>query len=348
MPGKLDSVQHLRAIAALGVVFYHALWNHSGEPSTLLRMGAAGVDLFFVISGFIMWYTAASRDEPARTFISKRILRIVPLYWLITTIVLAIVVLRPNLMKSASFDAAHTLASYAFVAWPHPKLDRFWPVVVPGWSLNYEMPFYLLVALSLYVERKWRALLVCSSLAGLVAIGLIAQPHSLPAFYTDPILLDFLYGTLIGVLYTSKIEIGRGAAIALLCAGIAFFALLGPMSTNESRALLWGIPMACVFAGCVNLPAFLPNRPFALLGDASYSIYLTQFCTIGPAVRLLKPLASEDLHIAVGAGIALLAVAIGVLTYYLVERPLIRIGRRHLSRQPHPATRSGMSHPAPD
>jgi exopolysaccharide production protein ExoZ len=313
-------------------------------------MGAAGVDLFFVISGFIMWYTATSRDEPTRTFISKRILRIVPLYWLITTIVLAIVVVRPNLMKSASFDAAHVIASYTFVAWPHPKLDHFWPVVVPGWSLNYEMPFYLLVALSLHVGRKWRALLVCSSLAGLVAIGLIAQPGTLLAFYTDPILLDFVYGTLIGVLYTSqsKIKIGRGVALALLCAGIASFALLGPMSTNESRALLWGLPMACLFAGCINLPAFLPNRPFALLGDASYSIYLTQFCTIGPLARLLKPLAGEELHILAGIGIALFAVAIGALTYYLVERPLIHIGRKLLNRRPRPATRSEMSHPAPD
>jgi exopolysaccharide production protein ExoZ len=151
---KLGTIQHLRAIAALGVVFYHASSQVNGGHSDYVRMGAAGVDLFFVISGFIMWVTAIARDEPPGRFALKRLIRIVPLYWLITTAVLLLVLAKPDLMRSASLNLTHIASSYGFIAWPHPRsAHRFWPLVIPGWTLNYEMLFYAIVTIARHVHR---------------------------------------------------------------------------------------------------------------------------------------------------------------------------------------------------
>jgi exopolysaccharide production protein ExoZ len=160
---KLGTIQHLRAVAALGVVFYHASSQVTGGHSDYVRMGAAGVDLFFIISGFIMWVTAIARDEPPGRFALKRLIRIVPLYWLITTAVLLLVLAKPDLMRSASLNLTHIASSYGFIAWPHPRsAHRFWPLVIPGWTLNYEMLFYAIVAIALFLPRRARLLTIAA------------------------------------------------------------------------------------------------------------------------------------------------------------------------------------------
>jgi exopolysaccharide production protein ExoZ len=97
---------------------------------------------------------------------------------------------------------------------------------------------------------------------------------------------------------------------------------VGPFGTDENRLLTWGIPMALLVLGAVNVPKILPERPFRLLGDASYSLYLTQFCVIGPCARALAPLASPNTSFAFIAALIVVACAVGVATYLLVEAPL--------------------------
>ena len=90
--------------------------------------------------------------------------------------------------------------------------------------------------------------------------------------------------------------------------------------------------MALLVLGAVNVPKILPERPFRLLGDASYSLYLTQFCVIGPATRVLAPLASPNASFALVAALMVIACIVGISTYLLIEAPLTRALRELLEK----------------
>lgn len=331
----IESVQHLRALAALGVVVFHALALlgdrlHVEVPHK--ELGAAGVDLFFIISGFIMWVTAINRDETPGGFAWKRILRIVPMYWLITSLVLAIVVIRPQLMNSASRDPLHFLASYLFVAWPHPTVDgRFWPPVIPGWTLNYEMFFYLVVTVSLFLGRRLRMPFLAVVMAGLPIAGALLHPTGIASFYTDPILTEFFYGIGIGAYFTAGRGQGPRASLALMLLGFALLFTVGLAGNDHTRAAAWAIPLALVVQGALHAPALATGAArdaSKLLGDASYSLYLTQFVVLPPSAMVMAKLVGAwPLSVAMPvfvAGLVLLAVAGGIAAYFLAERPILR------------------------
>jgi exopolysaccharide production protein ExoZ len=332
-PRTIESIQHLRALAALGVVFFHALGllgARFGIEVAHKELGAAGVDLFFIISGFIMWVTAIDRNETPARFAWKRIQRIVPLYWVVTTFVLAIVMLKPALMNSASRDPLHFAASYFFVAWPHPTVDgRYWPPVIPGWTLNYEMFFYAVVTVSLYLKYSRRIPFIAVILAGLTLAGSLFHPTGFLAFYTHPILMEFLYGVALGAFFTTGRPQGKGVSIALMILGVLAFFTFGLAGDDNNRAVYWALPLALLVQGALHAPALAQGRlrQFSkLLGDASYSLYLTQFIVLPPSAvvlgRLLQPVPQPWAGALFVAGLVLLAVIGGVATYYLVERPI--------------------------
>src|SRR5690606_7660569 len=129
---RLYGIQYLRAVAALGVVVFHA----AERTGTHFAIGAAGVDVFFVVSGFIMWVIANDRSPSPSAFLRGRIERIVPLYWAATSVMVAggLAGLFPNLRVTAW----HVFASLAFIPSRSPSNGEVWPVLVQGWTLNYE------------------------------------------------------------------------------------------------------------------------------------------------------------------------------------------------------------------
>jgi len=150
------TIQALRAIAALLVVVYHAfdMWGariDSAAPGISWTNGAAGVDIFFVISGFVMVASSrriASQPHAGWTFIQQRIVRIVPLYWLLTTAKLILVFFFADLALRSGIDFDYVARSYLFF----PVVDgagHFRPLLPVGWTLTYEFLFYLLFALAL-------------------------------------------------------------------------------------------------------------------------------------------------------------------------------------------------------
>jgi exopolysaccharide production protein ExoZ len=325
-------------------VAFHSVtqFQDSGAMAHYARLGSAGVDLFFVISGFIMWVTAISRDQDPRRFVLNRVIRIVPLYWLVTTFVLAVVLLAPALMHSASFELAHSVASYSFIAWPHPKFDgQFWPLVVPGWTLNYEMLFYAVVTAALFARRSLRLWVIGGCLGLLMVIGLVRRPVSIMSFYTDPILVEFLFGIGIGALYLRMRRLPRSAAWALIAISAAWLLTIGTHSSQLNRPLTWGLPMALLVLGAVNLPTLAPGNALAMLGDASYSIYLAQFITIAPGARLLTRLAgTAPGRLLAALVLMVIAVAAGMFLYRVVEKPVTDALRRSLKRGPGYAPRT--------
>ena len=216
-------IQYLRGIAAMMVVWHHALAQVAGTQNfiRLPQFGAYGVDLFFAISGFIMLVTTWDKDITPLEFAKHRIRRIVPLYWLATLLMVCSAIVAPLLFKTLRFDADSLLKSLFFIPYyslSFPGLIQ--PLLVPGWSLNYEIFFYGLFALLLTVNREWRVRLMVGAMSILVVTGYVLHPGS-AAFkvYTNPILLEFAAGMIAGRLWlTMKKDPHRDGGSAFMTA----------------------------------------------------------------------------------------------------------------------------------
>ena len=115
-----------------------------------MSFGAAGVDIFFVVSGFIMVVTTMKRDMAPGEFLLHRIARIVPVYWVVTILLFAIVMYGFKPVGIMRMQPDWLAKSLLFI--PFDRDGRVEPIISVGWTLNYEMFFYLLFALGLFVR----------------------------------------------------------------------------------------------------------------------------------------------------------------------------------------------------
>jgi exopolysaccharide production protein ExoZ len=326
-------IQILRFLAALAVVAFHAL----GAPpkgfevpeSTLtfaLSYGGRGVDLFFVISGFVIFYaTHAPKLTPAE-FLRRRVERIAPLYFFVIFTVTMLAITLPAIFGAPDwYTPRHILKSLAFIAFT----DGDMPVVYVGWSLEYEMYFYLAVALLMALTRNvWRNIVAIFSAAAIVGqIPGVATALGNYAFFADPMILEFVLGILVGWVFVN----GRIGWLMSVAAGSAIAAVL--VTDPTSRVIVSGVPATCLVAAAAwasrkRIDPSWPERALARLGDASYSIYLAQVETVSVAsvaVAGLFPAIPALLLLIVTSCIV---VALGLALNILVERPLLKLCRR--------------------
>ena len=191
----LVSIQYLRGLAAVAVVVEHTHWTGS-------HLGAAGVDVFFAISGFIMVHVSL-RETAAWTFFRARLIRVAPMYWLCTLLAAAIF----------GADKLHLIHSLAF--WPGPENHAF-PVIYAGWTLNFEMFFYAIFAAALFLPFGWRSSSVVLALIFLVAAQVMwpgTQPFD--SDYINPILLEFIGGILLAEAWRRNCLPGLLGSLAL-------------------------------------------------------------------------------------------------------------------------------------
>ncbi len=324
----LYGIQYLRAAAAIAVVLFHAAEKTGGH----FAIGAAGVDVFFVISGFIMWVITARRPVAPLQFLSDRIVRIVPVYWLATMVMVAgaLAGLFPNLQLSV----AHVAASLLFVPMHSPSSGEIWPVLVQGWTLNFEMFFYGVFALALLLPRSRQLAAVALALAALAVAGAYLQSdNALLLTYTRPIILEFAVGMVLGHLWLAGRVPGAAAGLVLVLAALAGFAAIGIFRLPFDEWTCGPLAAALVL-GVLALEAGGRVRRFALptaLGDASYSIYLWHTFAISVVAKV-----GERLHIAPSATLfaaAICGIAAGLVAYRLIERPLLSF-RRGTARRP--------------
>lgn len=311
-------IQYLRAIAALAVVLFHA----AEKTGHHFAIGAAGVDVFFVISGFIMWVISDRRAQQPGRFLLERAVRIVPVYWLATAVMIggAAFGLFPNLVLTAH----HIFASLFFIPARSPSSGELWPVLVQGWTLNYEMFFYLVFAASLFLRRNVRLMtvaLVFTSLAGLGAV--VSSDNPLFLTYTRPIMLEFVVGMAIGQLWLKGRVPGPGIGLALVLLAMSGFFVLQVYRLPFSEFNCGPLAAALVL-GTLSLDAAGQVRSWrlpAFLGNASYSIYLWHTFAISVIAKLALALGLASwiaFPVAVAGG-----VFAGSLAYLFVERPLV-------------------------
>lgn len=321
---RLYGIQYLRAIAALMVVIYHAGLRSEFD----FHIGGAGVDVFFVISGVIMWIIGTERPLDPGAFLVRRFARIAPLYWSVTLGVFVIAMAMPELMQEMHTDTGRLLLSLLFI----PHMDRAgqpFPVLAAGWSLNYEMFFYLLFALAMMLPRRfWLPAMTAGLTALSSASALQLEGSVILATYTDPMLLEFVAGLWLGWLWQRRLLPSARAGAPMTAAGAALIAaqqLLG-IDGLDWRPIAWGIPAVAIVLGVLAIEAEgrMPVVPrLERLGDASYSIYLLHGPMVGliwrlsggPPLALYLPLA------------AMVCSAAGLLCWRLFEQPATRFTR---------------------
>ena len=328
MRNILLPVQYLRALAALAVFQYHLSATFNGQSRSrdvpLEEIGAAGVDLFFVISGFIMASVVWNRSITFSGFMTNRIIRIVPLYWAATFVVFGIAVLAPSLLGSTTADAVQLLHSLFFI--PNGmNSDSIAPILIVGWTLNYEMFFYFVIAIfaSLLNDRKliFTSIFICS----LAVAGLIFQPaNDYVQFYINPIILEFPLGILVfhcwRLTKSSEINYIFGVAF-LLC--VAWLSNYSSNSEYGLRAIHWGIPAAVLLYASLRWATFKSDG-LKRVGDWSYSIYLLHLFFIMGFHKVIVPmLMPSPILLSVLAVIMTgLLIFASALSYHWFERPV--------------------------
>ena len=321
------SMQYLRAVAALGVVLFHCL----GDAGSEFHLGAAGIHLFFTLSGFMMWSIAKDGRARPLPFLLGRIRRIVPMYWIATAIAVASTYVVPGFFYQATTQISKIVKSLFFI--PQLGVDGgVFPVLYQGWTLQYEIFFYLLFALCLLGPASFRIRLLCGLFAALAVTGTILEPQSpIPHVYTDPICLEFAAGALVAH-YGWRLHSFRRAMCTAICGAMTFC-----LSDHYEPVLGYAAPLmlaataSTLIVGLLSLEdqGRMPHVGlFLLLGEASFSIYLFQdlgFALVSQLIETSKPLVVVTLS-------ALGAVVTGVSIHWIVERPLIVLMKRLAGR----------------
>lgn len=351
--GKLTVVQGLRAIAALLVVWTHSIYSASYVDSRswqqsyryVLGFGACGLDIFFVISGFIVSLVAArsiaKNESSAGKFLSRRITRIFPLYWILTLAVIFLAETGRHKIFWHSVSWLPTLLLLPSFSYPAGS-----PILSLGWSLVFEMYFYFVLAFWMALTPRHLVRNSILTLAGMVAAGaIVGFRRPLLVIWSNPILLEFLFGCVIGLVYSRTSARPANRTVSKTGRWLAALGALGLLATlftgygaasyegmilnglsSWLRVGLWGVPSALLVAGAVLWsPAMQswPARLLVFLGDASYSIYL---CT-NPARSGVEHYWRYIGRWGGDTGILLCMLActiVGVICYLVLERPLMR------------------------
>ena len=344
----LPALQYIRGLAALGVAYVHAVQLLPGGDASsffgviypLTYLGAAGVDMFFILSGFLMCHlreTYAARSS--MHFLLARAVRIVPIYWLYTLFFAALLALAG---KPESVPSLLQLAASLIFIPVMNNAGAYQPVLSVGWSLNYEFVFYILFAAVLNVKSDWKRL------------GLLLVPVSaLVSLYYQFYLFEFLLGGLVFISHSWRISCSapvgsRTSKKAVLLAwlaiiSIAFFMLVTSRTVYSEGGLVrffaWGVAGALLLYLMLGLPyidtsnrtptSFL-KRGLSWLGEISYSLYLTHWI-VGMTLHKLLASSSWNLPVALRISIVfLLSIVFGHVLHRHVEQPLDRWLRKRL------------------
>lgn len=318
----LQSLQILRFIAATSVVYYHITFS----------IGSFGVDIFFVLSGFVIALVVFNKQNPI-LFAISRISRIIPIYWLLTTFLLLIILLAPKLVHESSVNNANLfnyIRSLLFIPFFDGKEMK--PILQLGWTLNYEMIFYTLTFISILLTRN--SLIFVSSLLIVIffVFSYIIESQLASSFLGNDIILEFVLGIIAFKIYSTSF-LKRFSSFLLILILIFSYCLMIYFQIEDlakSRLLFYGLPSFIIILCCVTLEDYISNTKTKLttilvnMGDASYSTYLTHWYVVVACRKIL----SEKLEIynffsPFGVIITLIiSLIVGQVVYEFADKPM--------------------------
>jgi exopolysaccharide production protein ExoZ len=344
---KIQNIQALRGIAVLSVVFFHLLMieRKYGGSKTILpdffQFGMFGVDLFFVISGFVMFTVSRGRfqiPKHALRFIYHRVARIYPTYWVYSILVLIVFLLKPTWVNNSQGNQVNILSSFLLL--PSETL----PLVMVGWTLIHEMYFYLIFFI-IFLLISERQLFYAIFLWGICVVLLnLSLESSTPALalISHPLTFEFMGGCILASIYYKK-EIKIKNSILLILASLSLLsAIYGYLYYNRVtgqiaplgwwRIVIFGIP-ALFMVSCITSAernGFIMHTSLILIGDASFSLYLSHGLTMSVIGRMWSAFPSDNVlvNIIMMPILIILVLIVGFISYRVVELPLLRLTRK--------------------
>ncbi|WP_352283999.1 acyltransferase [Pseudoalteromonas sp. Q18-MNA-CIBAN-0097] len=289
---KIYSLQILRAFAAWLVVYHHYMQLfYNFESKTLIgnvmsTRGGFGVDLFFILSGLVMYLVSKSTTITATSFFVKRVTRVAPAYWFYTSILIVLLFIFPKEFGFTDFNAESLIKSYFLIPSQNPSGIGLFPVLTVGWTLIFEMAFYTILAISIGISKKY-SVLICSSLV--IFLSLFFPEGNL---YTTVLgssqICQFLFGFAIGFYFRSDTFKKFNN---LFSSYTQAFVLLTVALIMLSGVLGFGLIHKTIAASCIVLSCILLDSKFSYSnwlakfliksGDYSYSIYLSHVLVLG-------------------------------------------------------------------
>lgn len=324
-----DSIQTLRAVAALFVILEHIRF---------LNCGAFGVDIFFCISGFMIMF---STHTGTKHFMKKRLIRILPLYYIMTVGTFLLLLLFPSMFKQTKANPVFLIKSLLFIPFDIGN-GVLQPLMRIGWTINCELFFYLLFFLAFHISHKYRGL-ICSVFIGfLVAVNyLLPFDFAALEFYGHPVMLDFVLGIICYYVAKEiyhrfqthpKLSHWQILSWTVLAMNICIFILL--VLTKPSinilgfrRPLFWGIPAFLLVLGffIAGLTLQMP-RNLVRIGNISFSIYLIHYYPVMVLDRMIFDFSTKTLFAMIGTFISVvLCLGCAYVSWYLIENKLTKL-----------------------
>ena len=286
---KIQSLQVLRALAAWLVVYHHYMQIFHSFNSTssigefFSSRGGFGVDLFFVLSGFMMYLAASRPSTDGWSFFIKRLFRVFPTYWFFTFIIIIAVELIPSAFIYNQYTAYTLIQSLLFI--PHENVSGLgvYPVLTVGWTLNYEVLFYSILAVCLAVFKR-KGIYICCVLILLFPIVFYSFDNVTMSVIKNPKMWQFVFGMAIGYIFLKykiiEIQLFKTGLISLIAGGIVLSGIVG-----------YGLIHTTISASLIVIGFILINNLFneknlltqflIKLGDYSYSTYLAHILVLG-------------------------------------------------------------------
>lgn len=353
MKNKLYSIQFLRFIAIIFVVYSHSYdrlqhYLHFSDDGFYARMaflGRSGVDLFFVISGFIMAFitTESVRKDNFNfcLFMKKRCIRIVPMYWIVSFAVLCLLIFKPDFFYNTSTDFSHAIGSFLFFPVASPD-NKFAPILGVGWTLNLEMYFYLVLALFICIFKSRYFIYSFVFITLCCIVGYIIghrESNYLYANLTSSILFEFFFGIVVYKVYLLKrLEPKISLLLVFVCAAFLIFSSYKQWP-DELRFIYWGVTYSLIMLSIISFEDVIKfPRVTLIIGDASYTLYPTHYFFIAGIYILLNRynlLNTTNISILFLVLFCILITCIlGVACYFLIEKRITdKLTNKFVKRQ---------------
>ena len=308
-------------MAAYGVVLSHYLMAHLSGRAVM-----NGVDIFFLISGFLVWVICDRVSPSPLQFLAHRAARIAPLYWAVTAVQLALALAMPTIF--GVFDATWRNVALSSLFVPHLDVQgRIWPFITQGWTLNLDVFYYVVFAAALAGPRRWRLALMTAALVVLAVVGAVIRPwHNgvVTWTYTNPLGVAFVAGLWIAEFWLRGRLKSRRAGVALIALGLLVYLLQTLRDTPyaSSSIYIWVLASASALTGLLCLEGSGVRLEWAAmrrLADWTYAIYLCHQM-VRVACDALLPHVAWVQFVALVAG----ATLAGKVGYDLVELPVNR------------------------
>lgn len=325
----LYSIQTLRAIAAWIVVAHHYVQIvHGFSQKTpylafFSNYGAIGVDIFFIISGFVIYNSAQKNNASPLNFAIHRVARIVPIYWLCTFITALFFIFWPKFIPSHAVDLEFFVKSLLFIPSPNPSGIGIYPLVTVGWTLNFEVIFYLILFVALFFGKSR---LLSTIFIGIFLLNSVFAKY-VPGFqhYASSIIYEFYMGVLIAAFY-EKSEDKNGntiTAITLFLIGVYLLYRAGGVSHDPIQN---GIPCALIFISIISQERYFSNlKYFNRLGDWSYSTYLFHPLIISICIGFTNKFSLDEKNALILSITGILAIS--YLSFRFIEKPISSIAK---------------------